>query len=76
MTFRSLVALAFLALCSPAAAHAATAETPAGLTARDFAREPAIQGLSISPSGKYLVGIVSPESDSPRALQRPWIGGL
>jgi hypothetical protein len=76
MTFRSVVALAFLALFSPAAAHAATAETPPGLTARDFAREPAIQGLSISPSGKNLVGIVSPDGDTPGAFQRPRIGGL
>jgi len=76
MTFRSLVAFAFLILCLPTALRAATAETPAGLTARDFAREPAIQGLSISPSGKNQVGFASPESDSPRALQRPWIGGL
>ena len=76
MSFRSLVAFAFLALCAPAAVQVATAETPPGLTARDFAREPAIQGLSISPSGKNQVSIASPESDSPRALQRPWIGGL
>jgi dipeptidyl aminopeptidase/acylaminoacyl peptidase len=64
MTFRSLVALAVLALCLPTPVRAATAETPAGLTARDFAREPAIQGLSISPSGKNLVGIVSPDGDT------------
>ena len=64
MTVRSLVALAFLALCLPAPLRAATAETPPGLTARDFAREPAIQGLSISPSGKNLVGIVSPDGDT------------
>jgi len=76
MTFRSLVALAFLALCLPAPLRAATAETPPGLTARDFAREPVIQGPSISPSGKNQVGIASPESDSPRAFQRPWIGDL
>jgi hypothetical protein len=65
MTVRSLVALAFLALCLPAPLRAATAETPPGLTARDFAREPAIQGLSISPSG-----------GSTREFQRPGIGGL
>jgi hypothetical protein len=76
MTVRSLVTLAFLALCLPAPLRAATAETPPGLTARDFAREPAIQGLSISPSGKNLVGIVSPDGDTPRAFQRPRIGSL
>ncbi|WP_397396808.1 hypothetical protein [Phenylobacterium sp.] len=76
MTFRSVIALAFLALCLPAPLRAATAETPPGLTARDFAREPAIQGLAISPSGKNQVGFASPEGDSPRAFQRPWIGDL
>ena len=45
-------------------AAAASPAPPAGLTARDFAREPAIQGLSISPSGKNLVGIVSPDGDT------------
>jgi hypothetical protein len=75
MTFRSVVALAFLALCLPAPLRAATAETPLGLTARDLAREPAFQGLSISPSGKNQVGFASPESDSAGALMWPWVGG-
>lgn len=76
MTFRSVVALAFMALCLPATLRAAPAETPPGPTARDFAREPEIHGLSISPSGKTLVGIVSPDADTPRAFLRPRIGGL
>lgn len=76
MTFRSVIALAFLALCLPAPLRAATAETPPSLRSRDFAREPAIPGLSISPSGKNQVGFASPEGDSPRALMWPWIGGL
>jgi hypothetical protein len=75
MTFRRVVALAFLALCLPAPLRAATAETPPGLTARDLAREPAIQGLAISPSGKHQVGLASPEGDSPRVLMWPWISG-
>lgn len=65
MTLRRAFACLVLAFCLPAGfAAAAPAATPAGLTARDFAREPAIQGLSMSPSGKNLVGIVSPDGDT------------
>lgn len=65
MSVRSVVALALALLCLPAAVRAAApSDPPPGLTARDFAREPAIQGLSMSPSGKYLVGIVSPDGDN------------
>lgn len=65
MRFRCVLAGLVLALSLPAGiAAAASPAPPAGLTARDFAREPAIQGLSISPSGKHLVGIVSPDGDT------------
>jgi dipeptidyl aminopeptidase/acylaminoacyl peptidase len=65
MTFRRVLACLALAFSLPAGlAAAAPAAPPAGLTARDFAREPAIQGLSMSPSGKNLVGIVSPDGNT------------
>jgi dipeptidyl aminopeptidase/acylaminoacyl peptidase len=65
MKFRRVLASLVLALSLPAGiAAAASPAPPAGLNARDFAREPAIQGLSISPSGKNLVGIVSPDGDN------------
>ena len=65
MKFRRVLASLVLALSLPAGiAAAASPAPPAGPTARDFAREPAIQGLSISPSGKNLVGIVSPNGDT------------
>ena len=61
---RLLASLVLAFSLSAGFATAQSAATPAGLTARDFAREPAIQGLSLSPSGKHLVGIVSPDGDT------------
>ena len=63
-THRLLASLVLAFSLSAGFAIAQSAATPAGLTARDFAREPAIQGLSISPNGKHLVGIVSPDGDT------------
>ena len=63
----TLAALAMLAAAPQAFASqaAATAAPPAPPTAQDWARLPAIQNVSLSQDGKYVMGVTSPDGRTP-----------
>ena len=58
------LAFALIATCNAAAQSAPQAGAPPIPTAQDFARRPAVSHVAISPDGKHMAAILSPDGEA------------